>query len=343
MSAPLACLTAKAVTKRFGDKRVVDGVSLTLEPHTITALLGASGAGKSTFLRLLAGLEDLDEGEVRIGGRLLSDARHSVPTEQRRTGVIFQDFALFPHMTAIENVRFGLTRMSKAEGQTMARGWLARMGLGHREKAYPHELSGGEQQRVAIARALAPRPDAMLLDEPFSGLDPALRDEVADITLGVVRESGLPALMVSHDAGAAMARADRISIMRDGRLIQVGTPDEVYDEPVDAGVAAALGPVVTLPAGDMPEGLWPDKLAPDDSLTFREEALHPDANGPITGKVISLRRIGADVRVLYEIGGKLLPGRVASAQRPDLGSTVNLRLAPGGSFVFKRSAKECVG
>ncbi|MCI4645701.1 MAG: ABC transporter ATP-binding protein [Hyphomonadaceae bacterium] len=335
MSAPLARLTASHVTKLFDGKTVVEDVSLTLEPHTITALLGESGAGKSTLLRLLAGLEDLDAGEIRISGQVLSTPHKTVPPERRKTGLIFQDFALFPHMTAGENVRFGLSHLPKPDGKAIAQRWLERMGLGERAHAYPHQLSGGEQQRVAIARALAPKPEAMLLDEPFSGLDPALRDEVADFTLGAVRESGLPALLVSHDAQAAMARADRIAIMRDGKLVQVGTPDEVYDHPVDAGVAAALGPVVTLSPGEIPDGLWPKRLPPGEALTYREEALVPHEAGKISAQVTSIRRIGADVRVIYECGGQHLPGRVASQNRPVLGDQVKLTLDPSASFVFK--------
>ncbi|OZB13922.1 MAG: hypothetical protein B7X53_15040, partial [Hyphomonas sp. 34-62-18] len=177
MNAPLS---AHGVTRRYGDRAVVDGVSLSLPPGQITALLGGSGAGKSTLLRLLSGLEGVDEGEIRLGEEVLSAHGRTVPAEKRRIGLIFQDFALFPHLTAARNVAFGLKHLPKAEAIARAQAWLARLGLEPRANAYPHELSGGEQQRVAIARALAPEPAAILMDEPFSGLDPSLRDSVRD-------------------------------------------------------------------------------------------------------------------------------------------------------------------
>ena len=190
----------------------VSEASLTLDPGKVTALLGGSGAGKSTLLRLFAGLEPVDAGEIRLSETVLSSTNKTVPAEKRRIGLVFQDFALFPHMTALQNVRFGLKRLPRPERTPVAENWLNRLGLQARINAYPHELSGGEQQRVAIARALAPKPIAILLDEPFSGLDPALREGVREIALSAVREAGIPALLVTHDANEAMAYADYLAV-----------------------------------------------------------------------------------------------------------------------------------
>lgn len=334
-------LTAEAVTRIYSGTRVVDAASLTLQPGRIFALVGASGAGKSTLLRLLAGLEPVDEGEIRIGGEILSRRGMTVPPERRRTGLIFQDFALFPHMTALQNVRFGLNSVPRENADPVARGWLARVGLEERAAAYPHQLSGGEQQRIAIARALAARPAAILMDEPFSGLDPTLRSDVADTALAAIRESDIPALLVSHDAPAAMDLADDLAVMRNGRIVQCATPREVYEHPVDAGVAAALGRTNEIIVGMLPEGLLPAGLeaAPDSMVCVRCEAVRIDPAGPVAATVVRSAFAGAVTRLLLDTGPVTLSAEVPSRGAPTTGEGVRINLDPALTFVFSGNVR----
>lgn len=216
------------------------GADLDLRAGRITALLGPSGSGKSTLLRAIAGLERLEAGVIRLGDMIWDDRDTHVPPEARRVGMVFQDYALFPHMTALANVAFGL---SGADKNIRALAQLNTAELGHRAKAYPHELSGGEQQRVALARALAPQPAVVLLDEPFSGLDRRLRGELRERTIDTLRAARTTALIVTHDAEEAMAVADELALMDNGRIIQTGCPDDVWMNPVSATAAKLLGDV----------------------------------------------------------------------------------------------------
>jgi iron(III) transport system ATP-binding protein len=235
-----ACSVSLSGVRRIYDgARALDDVTLTAPKGQVLALLGASGSGKSTILRLIAGLEPVDAGEIRFGDELVSAPGRTTPTEARRVGMVFQDYSLFPHLNAAANVAFGLERSARSE----AIGWLERVGLGNRANAFPHELSGGEQQRVALARALAPRPRAILLDEPFSGLDPVLRAELRETTLDAIREAGATTVFVTHDAEEALLVADRLAILKQGRLLQEAAPRQAYDHPANADAAAALGPV----------------------------------------------------------------------------------------------------
>ena len=194
--------------------------SLNLEQGEIVCLLGPSGAGKSTVLRLAAGLERVQSGEVLLRGRVASaDHTHWSP-EHRDMGMVFQDFALFPHMTAWQNVAFGLRGIADAKKRQIAHDWIERVGLSGQADHLPHELSGGQQQRVGLARALAPRPSVLLLDEPYSGLDQSLRERLRDDTMHFIRSIGASALMVTHDPDEAMYMASRIAVIRDGRLLQ---------------------------------------------------------------------------------------------------------------------------
>ena len=278
-------LIADCVTRRYGGVAVVSGASMVLEPGKVTALLGGSGAGKSTLLRLFAGLEKVDAGEIRLGDIILSTAQTTQPAEERRIGLVFQDFALFPHMTAQQNVQFGLKKLPKTERITLVEHWLSRLGLADRKSAYPHEMSGGEQQRVAIARALAPKPAAILLDEPFSGLDPALREDVREIALSAVRDAGIPALLVTHDASEAMAHADELAIMRAGEIVQQGKPQSVYQQPRTLAIASALGPVNLIPEASSLASILGANSA------VREEGVRLDPDGPVRSEIISVRRI----------------------------------------------------
>ncbi len=329
-------LSARAVTRIYGGRRVVDRADLDLPPGRIVALVGRSGSGKSTLLRLLAGLEPVDEGEVRQGDIRLSWPGHTVPPERRRTGLIFQDFALFPHMTAAENVRFGLARRGRGEGMAEARDWLARLGLAARADAYPHELSGGEQQRVAIARALAPDPTAILMDEPFSGLDPALRQGVGDAALDAIRETGKPALLVTHDAQGAMEAADWLAVMREGRIVQSGTPLDVYRNPLDADIASALGPVMQFAAADLPPTLWPGSDLPGDRIVcVREEGVRFDPASTARAIVRRVALIGPAFRVTLQLGPMTVRALVPARDvPPHAGDEVGLAFDPLLTFTF---------
>ncbi len=234
-------LSIRGAEHRYrADHAALAGADLDLHAGRITALLGPSGSGKSTLLRAIAGLERLDAGSIRLGDTIWNDSHTHLPPEARRVGMVFQDYALFPHMTALANVAFGLSGLDK---KARALAQLEAAELGHRARAYPHELSGGEQQRVALARALAPQPAVVLLDEPFSGLDRRLRGELRERTVDTLRAARTTALIVTHDAEEAMAVADQLALMDAGRIIQTGAPDDVWMNPVSATAAKLLGDV----------------------------------------------------------------------------------------------------
>lgn len=328
-----AALSAQEVTRRYGDRAVVDRVSLSLPSGQITALLGGSGAGKSTLLRLFAGLEGVDEGEIRIGETLLSAPGRTVPAEKRRIGLIFQDFALFPHLTAARNVAFGLKHLPKAEAASRAQAWLARLGLEPRADAFPHELSGGEQQRVAIARALAPEPSAILMDEPFSGLDPSLRDSVRDAALDAIRAAGIPALLVTHDPGEALEHADRIAILSEGKLLQEGTAEAIYTRPASAAVAGALGPVNRFAANAVPAALL-NTVASETLVLVRPEGVCIDPASPVRARILSSRMTGPLTRLKLDLNGVKLTALVPPVTGIVSGSEVGIRLDPALTFTF---------
>ncbi len=212
-------------------------VSLAAEPGEVLCLLGPSGSGKTTLLRIAAGIETQTTGRVVMNEREIAGPEVFLPPEKRSIGLVFQDFALFPHLTIIENVRFGLTALSRDEANREAMISLARVGLEQYAHKYPHVLSGGEQQRVALARAIAPRPAVLLMDEPFSGLDSRLKDAVRAETLDILRRSRATAIVVTHDAEEAMRMGDRIALLRGGRLMQLGRAEELYQRPADLFVA----------------------------------------------------------------------------------------------------------
>nr|WP_321361215.1 ABC transporter ATP-binding protein [uncultured Hyphomonas sp.] len=325
-------LSAIGVSRAYHGVRVVDAVSLDLKPGRVTALLGGSGAGKSTLLRLFAGLEAVDEGEIRLGGRVLSSTKTTLAPDKRHIGLIFQDFALFPHLTALQNVAFGLKSLGKEAAKAEALAWLGRLGLTGRADAYPHELSGGEQQRVAIARALAPKPAAILMDEPFSGLDPALRASVRDEALEAVRAAGIPALLVTHDPMEALEAADHVAIMRGGKVRQEGPAAEVYLNPVSADVAASLGPVNRLAAADVPAGL--EDVAPGTELVVRLEGICLDPASKVRVKVLASQVTGAMNRLVMDLEGRRLVALVPRHEAPKAGDEVGIRLDPALSFIF---------
>lgn len=238
-------LHLRAISHAFGDNQVLSGVSVYVAPGELVCLLGPSGCGKTTLLRLAAGLEPLQKGQIDINDTLVADGTNTnqLPPEKRGAGLMFQDFALFPHLNVRDNITFGIDSKNSDRRVAWVDEALTSMGLVGYADAYPHTLSGGQQQRVALVRALAPDPRILLLDEPFSGLDVARRAQIRTETLRLVKQSGVATLMVTHDPEEAMFMADRILVMNEGRIVQDGTPVDLYSSPQDAFVAEFFGPV----------------------------------------------------------------------------------------------------
>ncbi len=230
-------LEVRSITRAFGGRPVVDDVSFSVQAGQVSCLLGPSGCGKSTTLRIIAGVDTPDAGEIRMDGVAVAGPEVMMPPENRGTGLMFQDFALFPHLSVAANVAFGL-RGTRTEKRLRVFELMQKVGLEHYLDSFPHELSGGEQQRVALARALAPRPHILLMDEPFSGLDNRLRDGIRDETLALLKEEGTAVVLVTHEPEEAMRMGDEILLMRDGRIVQAGAPYNIYNAPVDRDAAA---------------------------------------------------------------------------------------------------------
>lgn len=238
-----ATLDFDDVEVNLGGRVVLDRFNLSLQPGEIVCLLGESGSGKSTALRVAAGIQPVHGGAVRINGKVVSAPGLTTPPDRRGIGLMFQDFALFPHLTVLGNVLFGLRRLNRAAAQAQARAALKRVGLADRGEDYPHMLSGGQQQRLALARSVAPRPSVLLLDEPFSSLDARMRESVREETLAVLRETHVTSLMVTHDPEEAMLLGDRVALLRHGRIAQIGTPADIYRQPIDLNAARFFSPL----------------------------------------------------------------------------------------------------
>ncbi len=346
-------LAFTGIRHAYGGREVLSGIDLAVAPGEIVCLLGPSGCGKTTLLRLAAGLEPLQAGRIHLAGRPIAEPGREVPPESRSVGFVFQDYALFPHLTVAENVAFGLRFVPRGDRRWRVMDALARVGLETYQNAYPHMLSGGQQQRVALARALAPRPQVLLLDEAFASLDARLREQVRDDTLHVLQSAGIATLLVTHDAEEAMFMGDRIALMREGRILQAGTPMELYLHPRDRYVAVFLGEVNTLrgrirhgeavtalgplPAPDFPEG------APVEVL-IRPEALRLDSSG-VAAQVEACRPLGAITLVhlavpdgaggLLHLHARLPPGRLLARGEP-----VHLALDAERAFVFPPGSEE---
>ncbi len=338
-------LVIEEVSHRYGRLLVVDQMTLTVGDSEIVCLLGPSGCGKSTLLRVAAGLEQLQEGRVYMGGDLVATPSRAVPPEARGVGLVFQDYALFPHLNVLQNVEFGLHGFGRRK---RAEEMLERVGMVGYEETFPHELSGGEQQRVALARALAPAPRINLLDEPFSGLDTRLRHQVRDEILHILKDSGAGTLMVTHDPEEAMFMADRIAVMRAGQLEQVGSPSDLYFHPATAFVAELFGEVnrctglvnggsVATPFGPIPAGRIAEGTEVE--VLIRPEAIRRSDDKTRTATVQTARLLGRTSLIHLELINDSGPGlhahmRVPGCFLPARGMTLGLDLDTTQAFVF---------
>ncbi len=296
-------LIVESLTKRYHPSHppVVNNLSFDLQDNSITAILGPSGCGKTTTLRLIAGFERPDAGKIILGNTELVSSSLDVPPEKREIGFVFQEYALFPHLTVLENTLFGLGKLPKAQRFDQARSVLALVGLSIFEKRYPHQLSGGQQQRVALARALAPNPKLVLLDEPFSSLDAGLRETTRGEVREILRKANATALLVTHDQEEALTFADQLLVMRDGNLEQAGAPESIYATPRTAFVASFLGKTNLLPArvlNNMAQtslGAFPlENKDGNTMLSIRPEDLRFSSSG-VSGEIIARDFKGHDI------------------------------------------------
>ncbi|MFO6447741.1 ABC transporter ATP-binding protein [Erythrobacter sp. NE805] len=337
-------LEFRHIAHAYGPVRALEDVSFTAPAGEITCLLGASGCGKSTLLGLAAGLLSVQQGEVVLAGEVLADAHRSPPPEARPVGLVFQDGALFPHMTLAANVAFGLPRERRGE----AEGWLARVGLAGMGGRYPHELSGGQQQRAALARAMAPGPQVLLMDEPFASVDIVLRRRLRRECRILLREAGATVVLVTHDPAEALDIGDRIAVMEAGRIVQFGTPQELHEAPATAAVGAIFGGAQVIAGAwraeglDTVFGLWPftaliGELAEEAGaldLLVQADRLVPVPD-PRGCRVRDVHPLGTRARVLIESpDGASITVETALPVDPD--KTYSVLPDPGSVRAFAR-------
>jgi iron(III) transport system ATP-binding protein len=339
-------LAFEDVSLAYGSMKAVDGVSLSIAPGELVCLLGHSGCGKTTLLRLAAGVETPTSGRILLDGTLVSGEGVQLEPERRGVGLMFQDYALFPHLSVLENVLFGLRRLPPADAETAARRALSRVGLERAAADYPHMLSGGEQQRVALARSIAPRPGVLLMDEPFSNLDRRMRDAVRDETVAILRETNATTIVVTHDPEEAMRIADRIVLMRGGRIVQHGPAEELYRRPVDLFAArffCDFNEVEGAVRGgriDTPVGLFSAPHTPEGTAAIacvRPQGIRLRAPGfCLPGRIVARRFLGEVDHLQIAVSGldRPLHARSRDAGRFQVGGDVGVDIDPEEVLVF---------
>ena len=332
-----------------GYNTAVNGLNLDLVQGEIGCLLGSSGCGKSTVLRAICGFEPAHSGEILLRDKVVSSPSLHIPPNQRRVGMVFQDFALFPHLTVLENVAFGLQHLPHQERDTVAKEWLKRVSLSDRANSYPHELSGGQQQRVALARAMAPEPDLILLDEPFSSLDVDLRERLAVEMREILKTNNITALLVTHDQLEAFAIADRVGVMSDGKVIQWDSPYELYHKPMNRYIADFIGRGVfvrgLIRAGDKVEielGMLEldhghdGKVGDEVNVLLREDDIKHDDNSPAQAEVVRKTFRGADFLYTLRLkSGVEVFALVPSHHDHAIGEKIGICLAADHVVTFK--------
>lgn len=334
------------VSRRFGATIALDDVSLTIASGEIICLVGQSGCGKSTLLRMIAGVDSVDGGRILLNGEEVSGPSRFVEPEDRKIGFVFQDYALFPHLSVEQNILFGLKRRPKQEALARTADVIAHIGIDHLKGRYPHMLSGGEQQRVALARALAPQPDILLMDEPFSNLDRGLREKVRDETLSLLRGFGTTVIMVTHDPEEALSAGDRVVLMKAGRIVQAGSGYDLHDRPVSPYAAEFFCAFNKVPGiyrngyvetaiGQFAQALDIGEGSPA-TLYIRPQGISVSDNaGDISGRVDSRIFLGEVEQLAITVDSLTQPLKVRTMHRLEPGAkTVGLTVLPGSWLVF---------
>ncbi len=341
-----ASLQLEGVSRRFGDVVALDKISLSVTSGEIVSLVGQSGCGKSTLLRVIAGVDRPDAGRIVLNGEEIAGPRAYREPEERRIGLMFQDYALFPHLNVVDNILFGLKKLPRGQALLRCEAIVAKLGISHLKARFPHMLSGGEQQRVALARALAPQPSVLLMDEPFSNLDRKLRDGVRDETLALLRELGTTVIIVTHDPEEALSVGDRVVLMRSGHIVQSGTGSEIYDRPACAYAAeffckfnkvhgACRNSHAETPLGSFHAPGYADG---DQAVVYiRPQCLRiVDEGSGVAAKVVSCALMGEIEQILLAVESLPEPLRVRSTERRNLrtGDEIRVAVRPEEAFVF---------
>jgi iron(III) transport system ATP-binding protein len=333
-------LKVAGLAHRYGSLPVLRGLDLSLQPGQIGCLLGPSGCGKTTLLRLLAGFEDVQEGSIQLEGARLAEPGASVPIQQRGVGIVFQDWSLFPHLTVRQNLEFGLHAQPVEQRRERSGHLLQVLGLADKADQHPHQLSGGQQQRTALARALAPRPRLLLMDEPFSSLDPELRERLCVDVRGLLKRERMAAILVTHLLGDAFLMADQLGVMDQGRVEQWGSPDDLYHRPANRFVASFVGPASYLPGRRRGSGavkildrlyrapvLAAEGLGERVDVLIRPEDVVLDPRGSLKAKVLRQERRGPTLAYWLGLpGGHKVQAWANAHQRADEGAVVRVSL-----------------
>ena len=343
-------LTIQKLSKKFGERFAVNQASWSAQSGQIICLLGHSGCGKTTMLRLIAGLETPTEGSIQLERKVLWDPYQQVQAEERNIGFVFQDYALFPHLSVLENVMFGLKKIPKHERQSIAENALKHVSMSHHIHSYPHTLSGGEQQRVALARALAPKPHVLLMDEPFSNLDHRLRDQIRQSTIDILKQTSTTTIIVTHDPEEALQIADQIILMHQGKIIQSGTPKQLYFQPKTLFAARYFSDLNEIKTQIQDQQLHtifgnidiPKHLTSSNEIRcyFRPHQLRVNrikTENSLAAKIISSNFLGYSqlLKLKIEAEDKVLSAYVEYSQHYDQAETVYLSLDLSQCFFYE--------